>query len=60
VSVATSLTDLRYLGWLSPAHYQSGLWEAGFAGPVFSALAYLAFAGVFLVFASRVLAGRDL
>jgi ABC-type transport system involved in multi-copper enzyme maturation permease subunit len=56
----SALGPLRYLGWLSPAQYQSGLWEAGFAGPAFSALAYLAFAGVFLAFANRVLAGRDL
>jgi ABC-type transport system involved in multi-copper enzyme maturation permease subunit len=55
-----ALTPLRYLGWLSPAHYQGGLWEAGLAGPLFSVVAYLAFAAVFLVSASRVLGGRDL
>lgn len=56
----SALTPLRYLGWLSPAQYQSGLWQAGFAGPAFSVVAYLAFAAVFLVLASRMLAGRDL
>lgn len=60
VPEGSALSPLRYLGWLSPAQYQSGLWEAGFAGPAFSALAYLAFGGVFLAFANRVLAGRDL
>jgi ABC-type transport system involved in multi-copper enzyme maturation permease subunit len=56
----SALSLLHYLGWLSPAQYQTGLWEAGFAGPAFSALAYLAFGAVFLASANRVLAGRDL
>jgi len=55
-----ALSPLRLLSWLSPAHYQSGLWEAGVTGPLISVGAYLLFAGVFLTFASRVLAGRDL
>jgi ABC-type transport system involved in multi-copper enzyme maturation permease subunit len=55
-----ALAPLRYLRWLSPAQYQSGLWEAGLAGPLFSVVAYLTFAALFLVFATRVLDGRDL
>jgi ABC-type transport system involved in multi-copper enzyme maturation permease subunit len=60
VPEGSALGPLRYLGWLSPAQYQAGLWESGFTGPAFSALAYLAFAAVFLAFANRVLAERDL
>jgi len=55
-----ALTPLRVLRWLSPAQYQSGLWEAGLTGPALSAMAYLAFglASVFLT--SQILQRRDL
>jgi hypothetical protein len=54
ISERSALSPLRYLSWLSPARYQSGLWEAGFTGPAFSALSYLTFGGVFLLLANRV------
>lgn len=50
---------LRYLHWLSPASYLSGLWRAG-TGPLVSACAYLAFTAAFVGLAARALAGRDL
>ncbi len=56
----SALGVLRPLCWLSPAQYQSGLWEAGLRGPLLSSLAYLAFGGVFVMLARRVLDGRDL
>lgn len=54
------LAPLRYLRWLSPAQYQSGLWEQEFAGPVLSMIAYLCFGATFVAFAGRVLDRRDL
>lgn len=54
------LSVLRFLQWVSPAHYQTGLWEAGVRGPAFSATAYLLFGGVFTGLALRVLKERDL
>lgn len=55
-----AFSALRSLRWLSPSQYQSGLWEAGFAAPAFSAFAYLCFGAGFTLLASRVLEGRDL
>jgi ABC-type transport system involved in multi-copper enzyme maturation permease subunit len=51
---------LRPLQWLSPAHYQAGLWEASPSGPLISVAAYLAFGAAFLALAARLLDRRDL
>lgn len=54
------LSYLQPLKYLSPAHYQTGLWVEGFTRPALSALAYLGFAAAFLSLARLVLNGRDL
>jgi ABC-type transport system involved in multi-copper enzyme maturation permease subunit len=55
-----ALAFLRHLHWLSPAGYQSGMWEAGLLAPLSSAAAYLLFAMAFVWLAVKRLEARDL
>jgi ABC-type transport system involved in multi-copper enzyme maturation permease subunit len=60
ISPESSVSFLRQAQWLSPATYQTGMWEEGLTQPALSALAYLAFGAVFTVLAARALLRRDL
>lgn len=51
---------MRWLRFVSPAHYHDGLWLADWTGPALSSLAYLAFATLFGALALTILLRRDL
>jgi len=54
------MSALQFLHWLSPATHHPGLWQAGLAAPLASALAYAIFAALFLWAAVWRLRARDL
>lgn len=56
----SSWAFLRLLSYLSPGHYQEGLWLSGFVQPLLSTLAFTAFSVVFLALAIFGLERRDL
>lgn len=56
----STLGFLQNARWLSPAHYEDGLWLAGYVAPAQSAGAYLLFALVFLTLGVARLNSRDL
>jgi hypothetical protein len=55
-----SMGWLAAIGYLSPARYQSGLWEAGLRGPLMSVTAYLLIGAMFVGLAQARLKARDL
>ncbi len=60
IPAEASVGFLRHVQWLSPATYQTGLWEQGVLQPLVSVAAYLGFGVVFTLLAARSLSRRNL
>jgi ABC-type transport system involved in multi-copper enzyme maturation permease subunit len=52
--------DMSFLQYLSPSHYDTGLWLVSWPDMLLSIGAYIAFGAFFIFLADRKLAGRDL